>query len=52
MSCPYGDSFIAYVSGGFDTERHVEKFSMNFYGNQDAGRSVDPASLRDAIAWQ
>jgi len=35
MSCPLGDSFIAYISGGFDPERYVEKFLMNFLGNEE-----------------
>ena len=34
MSCQLGDSFIAYISGGFDPERHVEKFLMDFFGNK------------------
>jgi hypothetical protein len=31
MSCQLGDSFIAYISGGFDPARHVEKFLMDFF---------------------
>jgi hypothetical protein len=44
MSRPLGDSFSAYISGGFDPERHVEKFSMNFFGNQ---RDTGPREALD-----